>query len=611
MRMPDWTQDVRARLSSVRLSPTREAEIVDELSEHLEERWRELVAAGASSDEATRRVRAEFGTSDIRQILTTVASVAFGVVTLVLLIACLNVAGLLLARMAARQREIAVRLSLGASRGRLLRQLFTESSLLAGAGGLAGLLLSRWTVQALSIRLDLHEFAPRGVPLDWSVIAYALGISVCTAVVVGLLPAWQTIRFNLVSALTQEAAGFNQPLARFPVRSALVVGQIALSLVLLVGAGLFARTLLYVTSTVPGFETKDLSVVAFRFGSPGPGETSIAQFQRELQERLLAMPLVKEIVWVGHVPPSGPLDDESSDFRYWPDDGRAFIENGRMAIVNGDPGHAAASNVVSPQYFAALGVPLLYGRTFTEQENRDDTAVVVINEAFQRRHWPGENPVGKSIFARGRKWEIVGVVKDHTLLNAANEPYCYLPVPLKERINLRLLVRSDAAPDALAATLPMTVRSLDPKLKIEVRQYPDVLKAAFGPLWMATPLASLAGALALTLAVMGLYGVTAFVVVQRTHEIGVRMALGAQAADVVRLVLRQGLRLVIIGVALGLLLSAVGTRVLAHALYGISPTDPLTFGVITFLLGVVALLACGIPARRATNVDPMVALRRE
>jgi putative ABC transport system permease protein len=260
--------------------------------------------------------------------------------------------------------------------------------------------------------------------------------------------------------------------------------------------------------------------------------------------------------------------------------------------------------------FAALGVPLLYGRTFTEQENRDDTAVVVINEAFQRRHWPGENPVGKSIFARGRKWEIVGVVKDHTLLNAANEPYCYLPVPLKERINLRLLVRSDAAPDALAATLRMTVRSLDPKLKIEVRQYPDVLKAAFGPLWMATPLASLAGALALTLAVMGLYGVTAFVVVQRTHEIGVRMALGAQA-DVVRLVLRQGLRLVIIGVALGLLLSAVGTRVLAHALYGISPTDPLTFGVITFLLGVVALLACGIPARRATNVDPMVALRRE
>ncbi|MCI0389924.1 MAG: ABC transporter permease [Acidobacteria bacterium] len=553
-----------------------------------------------------------------RQAITTVASVALGAVTLVLLIACLNVAGLTLARLAARQREIAVRLSLGASRGRLLRQLFTESLLLAGAGGLAGLLLSRWMAQALSILLHLDESALRGVALDWRVMAYTLGISVFTAVVVGLLPAWQTTHFNLVPALKQEAAGFNLRARRFPLRSMLVVGQIALSLVLLLGAGLFARTLLHMTllhmmTIEPGFETKNLSLVEFQFrapGSPRYDETRAAQFQRDLQERLLATPMVKDVVWVGRIPLPEPADD-SRNFRYWLE-GRAIIVNGGMAILNDDPGNFAASNVVSPNYFAAFGVPLLYGRTFTEQETRDEAAVVVINEALARRHWPGDNPVGKSLLT-GRKWEIIGVTRDtqNTLLNVANEPYLYLPLPLKERLGLRLFVRSDAAPGALAATLRTTIRSLDPKLKINVRQFSDLLKGMFRPLLLGTSLASLFGVLALALAVMGLYGVTAFAVVQRTHEIGVRMALGARSADVVRLVLRQGLRMVIIGVAIGLLISAVATRVLAAVLFGISPTDPLTFGVITLLLGLVALLACWFPARRATKVDPIIALRCE
>jgi predicted permease len=552
-----------------------------------------------------------------RPMIMTIMSVTLGAVTLVLLIACLNVAGLMLVRLSERQREIAVRLSLGASRLRLLRQLFTESLLLAVAGGLAGLLLSRWVAQGLGFLVD--EFA-NSIALDWRVIAYTLGISVFVAVVVGLLPAWQTTRFDLVSALKQEGAGFNQSLARFHLRSALVVGQIALSLVLLLGAGLFARTLLHLMTIDPGFETKNLSVVELRIRAPGSlgyNETRATQFQQALQERLVATPMVKDAVWVGRIPLSdGPFSGSPRNSEYSLA-GSASIVNadGRTGtlIRDGVPRNSAASNEVSPNYFAALGIPLLYGRAFTEQETRDEAAVVVINESLQRRHWPGQNPVGKSLISGDRKWEIVGVAKDtrNTLRNAANEPYLFLPLSLTGRSALRLLVRSDAAPGALAVTLRTTIWSLDPKLRINVRQFEDMLKREFEPLRVGTSMASLFGILALALAVMGLYGVTAFTVIQRTHEIGVRMALGAQAANVVRLVLRQGLRLVIIGVAIGLLISVAATRVLAAALFGISPTDPLTFGAIALLLGFVSLLACWIPARRATKVDPLVALRYE
>jgi predicted permease len=550
--------------------------------------------------------------------ITKIMSVALGGATLVMLIACLNVAGLMLARLAARQREIAVRLSLGASRLRLLRQLFTESLLLAVAGGLAGLLLSLWLAQALSFAMG---GLPGGIALDWRVMAYTLGISVFTAVVVGLTPARQTTHFDLIPALKQEGTGFNLRASRFPLRSALVVGQIALSLVLLLGAGLFTRTLLSVVRIDPGFETKNLSVVQFRFGAPGShgyDEIGAEQIQQALQERLLATPLVKDVVWVGHAPlMDEPFEGDRNDSRYYLDDGSASIVtvNGIPGMRVRDQGNRATSNRVAPNYFSALGVPLLYGRAFTEEEIRDNKYVVVVNEALARRHWPGENPISKSLLMDARKWEIVGVAKNtrNTLLHAANEPYLYLPVSRTEgRLVLRLLVKSDTAdPAAMAATVRTTVRSLDPKLKIEVIQFADVLKGPFKPLLLGASLASSAGVLALALAVMGLYGVTAFVAVQRTHEIGVRMALGARAADVVRLVLRQGLRLVIIGVAIGLSLSVAATRVLAAALFGVSPTDPLTFIVITLLLGLVALLACWVPARRATKVDPLIALRHE
>jgi putative ABC transport system permease protein len=537
-----------------------------------------------------------------RRILTTVAAVALGAVTLVLLIACLNVAGLMLARMAARQREIAVRLSLGASRGRLLRQLFTESLLLAGLSGLAGLLISRWAAQALSI--PLAEFTRRGaglgLELDWRVIAYTLGVSVLTAVVVGLLPAWQTTRFNLVTALKQEAAGFNQLSVRVRLRSVLVVGQIATSLMLFLGAGLFARALMHAMTIDPGFETKNLSSVVFNFQSLGSDETRVAQFQSNLKERLAASPMVKELVWVGNVPLGGSLRSSS----YGPE-GHKPIE--------GEPKVSATNNVVSPNYFAALGIPLLFGRTFSESDTNSDSAVVIINEALARRHWSGENPVGKYLWIDDRAREVIGVAKDtrNTRLDIADEPYYYLPATVRNRIGLKLLVKSDTDPGTLAEMLRMTIRSLAPKLKIETNSLENEMKEAYGPLRLGTAVAGLFGVLALALATMGLYGIMAFMVGQRTHEIGVRMALGAQPSDVVRLVLRQGLRLVIIGVALGLTISLPATRVLSSALYGISPTDPLTFSIITILLVIVGSLACWIPAQRATKVDPLTAIRYE
>jgi len=548
------------------------------------------------------------------EIATTALSVTLGSVTLVLLIACLNIAGLMLARMAARQREIAVRLSLGASRVRVLRQLFTEGLLLAGVGGLAALLLSRWVARALSLWVGAE--GPR-IALDWRVMAYTLGISAFTAIVIGLLPAWQSTRVNLVPALKQEGTGFNQPLARFPLRSALVVGQIALSLVLLLGAGLFARTLLRVMTIDPGFETKHLSIVHFNIGAPGStpyDETRAAQFQRGLQERLLATPMAPDAVWVAHAPlDDGPFSDRNPTM--YGTDGRLLRDgpNGSIVVANGGTGNFAESNHVSPNYFAVLGIPLLYGRTFTEQENRDEAAVVVINEALARRHWPGENPIGKPIWTGFGRKEIIGVAKDtrNTLRSAANEPFLYLPLPRKDRRGLGLLVKSDAAPGAVAAMMRTIIQSIDPKLKPNVQQFDDMLKGWIGPLRVISSLAGLLGLLALTLAVMGLYGVTAYAVVQRTHEIGVRMALGAQGSDVVRLVLRQGLRLVIIGVAIGLLLSAIAARALVATPFGLSPTDPLTFGAIALLLGLVALVACWIPARRATKVDPLIALRCE
>jgi predicted permease len=531
-----------------------------------------------------------------RKLFEKIAGVALGAVALVLLIACANVANLMLARMATRQREVAVRLALGASRGRMIRQLFAESLLLAGLGGLGGLIVSRWAVAALGI--PLWEILPQGAHLDIRVIGYTAGLSILTAIAFGLTPAWQATRLDLVQALKREGGLFGQRLARSRFRGALVVVQVAVSLVLLIGAGLFVRALHQAINLHPGFDIKNNWVIEYDLSRRGYDQARAAQFNRDIEERVEAMPSVKAVVWVG----DAPLGDHNS-----------FTNIGIAGHKPspGEPTLYSKYNTVSLNYFSALSVPLLRGRAFNEEEVNAGRPVVVISESLARTHWPNEDPLGKRLWVpRDGSAEVIGVASD-SLVHAGYAPYFYQPVRPQDQLGLRLLVKTGADLPAIGTALKESVQSLDIKLKVKVRRHEADVKDKFGPIQLGATLSSLFGVLALALAAMGLYGVMAYAIEQRTHEIGVRVALGARAADVLRLVLRQGMTLVAIGVLIGLIGSAAATRILRAALYGISPTDPLTFIAITLILGAVALLACYIPARRATRVDPMDALRHE
>jgi putative ABC transport system permease protein len=531
-----------------------------------------------------------------RKMLEKVSGVALGAVALVLLIACANVTNLMLARMATRQSDVAVRLALGASRVRMIRQLFAESLLLAGLGGLGGLIVSRWAVAALQI--PLLELLPQGAALDIRVIAYTSALSILTAVAFGLTPAWQATRFDLVQALKREGGLFGRRLARSRFRGALVVAQVAVSLVLLIGAGLFVRALRQAMNLQPGFDIENNWAIEFDLGRGGYDQARAAQFNRDLEARVEAMPSVKAAVWVSDL----PLGDR-----------RSFTDIGIAGHkpAPGEPSVHSQHNTVSPNYFSALSVPMLRGRAFTEEDVSAGSPVVVISESLARAYWPNEDPLGKRLWvpAEGSA-EIIGVAKD-SLLHAGYAPYFYQPARPKNQLGLRLLVKTNTDAPAIGAALKESARALDPKLKVSVKKHEADIKDKFGPIQLGATLSSLFGALALALAAMGLYGVMAYAVEQRTHEIGVRMALGARPADALRLALRQGMTLAAIGVLVGLIGSLAATRVLKAALYGISPTDPAAFAAITSLLCAVAFVACYIPARRATKVDPMVSLRHE
>jgi predicted permease len=348
----------------------------------------------------------------------------------------------------------------------------------------------------------------------------------------------------------------------------------------------------------PGFDIENNWVIEYDLNRRGYDQARAAQFNRDIEERIEAIPSVKAVVWVA----TAPLGDS-----------RSFTNIG-IAGHKPPPGAPVLEsqyNTVSPNYFSALSVPLLRGRAFNEDEINAGRPVIVISESLARAHWPNEDPLGKRLWVPHEgSAEVVGVAGD-SLLHAGHAPYFYQPVRPQDQLNLRLLVKTDADSPAIGAALKESVQSLEPKLKVMVRRHEADLNDKFGPIQLGATLSSLFGILALALAAMGLYGVMAYAVEQRTHEIGVRMALGARAADVLRLVLRQGMTLAAIGVLIGVIGSAAATRILRAALYGISPTDPLTFIAITLILGAVAVLACYIPARRATRVDPMVALREE
>jgi putative ABC transport system permease protein len=536
------------------------------------------------------------------------AAVLMGTVGLVLLIACTNLANLLLARASARRKEIALRVALGASRWRLVRQLLTESFLLALAGGAAGLLLAVWIlglVAAYRPPMDVPIWIEAAV--DWRVLLFALGASLLTTLLFGLAPALQATRTDLVPALKDAAPQSGRARARL--RSALVVAQVTLSLVLLVAAGLTLRALARLQTASPGFAVENGLVASFDLGLQGYDEARGREFQRRLVERVRQLPGVRAASLTDLFPLS--LNYSSTD---------VYIEGRPGARGANVPIAMVAS--VEHGYFDAMGIAVVAGRPFGERDSSEAPRVVVVNETFARRFFPGADPareaVGKRMSFRGDEgpWnEIVGVAKDGKYWTIGEAPQMFVYAPLAQSYSpaVTLVVRA-AGGDAraLVPALNAEVRAIEPALPLyDVKTIEEHMGVSLFPARVAATLLGGFGLLALVLAAMGVYGVVSYAAAQRTREIGIRMALGAQRRDVLRLVAGRGMLLVALGVCLGLAGALALTRFMEGVLYGVSATDPLTFALVAALLLAVALVACLVPARRATKVDPMVALRYE
>ncbi|MBO0861031.1 MAG: ABC transporter permease [Chloracidobacterium sp.] len=529
-----------------------------------------------------------------------------GAVGCVLLIACVNVANLLLARSTARYKEIAVRAALGASRGRVIRQLLTESLLLALCGGLVGLLSAWWGTAAL-VRL-IPEEVPRlaDINIDLRVFGFTLLLSVVTGVVFGLAPALQTSKIELTEAMKEGSRSVGAGRGRL--RGGLVVAEIAIALVVLIGAGLLLQTFRRLQQVDLGFDTHNMLTASVELPDaryPKPEQATV--FYQTLLDRVKALPGVEAASAIIPQPLSGDTMTISFD-----------IEGRNIPKGEQPSSHFRA---ISLDYFNVMMIPLLAGRAFTERDDAHSPGVLIVNETFAKRHFPNENPIGKhvkpGISLEGEPvWrEIIGVVKDvkhRQSLSRDYEPEYYVPHAQMPINSMNLVVRTTNDPRGLARSLQQEVQSLDhdipvPRIKT-LEQYLGVAVAQ--PKFNALLIGLFAG-LALLLTAVGLYGVMAYSVIQRAQEIGIRVALGARRGDVLRMVLRQGLKLTAVGLAIGLAAAYALTRYMQSLLFGVKPTDPVTFVAIALLLIAVALVACWIPARRATKVDPMAALRSE
>jgi putative ABC transport system permease protein len=533
--------------------------------------------------------------------------VLFGAVLFVLLIACANVANLLLARAATRQREVAVRAALGAGRWRIVRQLLTESLLLAGVGGALGVFLAWWGLQLL---LDL---SPANIPrlenilLDGRALGFTLGLSLLTGLIFGLAPALQTSQLKLSETLKEGGrGGAGSPRAQ-RIRGVFIVAEVALTLALLVGAGLLIRSFWRLQQVDPGFETDRILTMRLTLPrSKYPEGAQVASFYERLQERLSALPGIEAASATSGI--LLPMVTNSSNFT---------IENKPQ-----DPREQQLElpfNAVMPNYFQTMGVQLLSGRAFTAQDARDKPRVAIVNETFVKHYFPNEDPVGRR-FTFGDatdnpQWNtIVGVVRD-SKRQGLDQPIrmeSWLPHAQTQPRRMEVVLRAAGDPLALSQAVREAVWSLDRDLPIpKMETVERILSENVAQRRLNMLLLGLFALVALILATVGIYGVMSYAVTQRTNEIGIRMAMGAQTSDVIRLVLKQGMKLALAGVAIGLVATFALTRLMASLLFGVSATDPITFAAIAALLTGVALLACFIPARRATKVDPMVALRCE
>jgi predicted permease len=526
--------------------------------------------------------------------------VVLGVVGFVLLIACANLAHLLLARATSRSREFAVRHALGASRGRLVRQLLVESLVLAAAGGALGIAFSAWAVDVV-----LHlgaDTLPRldDVRLDWAVVGYTSGVTLLAGLLFGIVPALRATREEGHASLRSGRGWVGSDRPRL--RATLVVAEVSLAVVLVIGAGLMARSFLALRSVDPGFDPDRVLAVSLRISlPPGSADEQIAFLHaRKLAfiDRVRALPAVTAVGSIQRL----PLRGAGEPWEFSRPDGT----DPRPVRVD--------ARFVNPEYFAAMGIPLLAGRVFAEQPTPGDSVQVVLSAAAARRFWPGEDPVGKYLRFGQSPVEVTGVAGDvrQRGLAAEPEPAVYVSQYQAPRVAVNLVVRSSGEPARLAPAVQAAIREVDPGQPITgVATLGEVVGDSIAQERFFSALFVAFGGIALLLAAVGVYGVLAYDVEQRTREFGVRMALGARAADVLRLVIGSSLALVLAGVALGIGTALIVTRVLASLLYGVGATDPLTFAGVATLLVVVACLAAYVPARRATRVDPMVALRAE
>lgn len=544
---------------------------------------------------------------DLRGAVVSFTWVMMAAVGLVLVVTCTNLAGLMLARATDRRREIAIRLAMGANRLRLIRQLLTESILLSFVGGAAGLFLALWILKLLlALRPPIDFPLAMDVDVDWRVLLFSLVVSIAAGVVFGLAPSLQATRPNITTALKDTAAQGGAVKTRL--RSVLVVAQIAISLVVLIAAGLVVRTLQQLQTMNPGFDPNNALTMSFDLGLQGYDETRGQQFYRQLTERVQSVPGVESAVVANYIPLS--LNFNS---------GNVYLE-GKPA-GRGENAPLAMVGSVGTGYFKTMATPILEGREFNEQDQAKSEKVVIVNETFVRRLMPElqhiREAVGKRFSFGGTDRplrRIVGVAKDGKYFNIAEDPRSFVWSPMNQDYSPGgiLVVRTKGNPDPLFGPIRSQVQSLDPNLPLfEVKTLIVHMQLALFPSKVAATVLGVFGLVALMLAAIGVYGITSYAVAQRTHEIGIRLALGAQLSDVLRLVLRQGLILTMIGAAIGLLGAYLAMRAITSVLYGVSATDPLTFVLVAGLLIAVALIASYVPARRATKVDPLVALRNE